>query len=152
MSEAIASPRTQKLEKAMTTPVPITDVLAVQDLLARYCWYIDENRGEDWANLYTEDGIFEGTRPEPVCGRAALTQVAPTLWAHSQGKLRHQYGNLYLERGDDENQLVARFYNQVSNWAEGGKLFMLALSTATLVRGDPGAPWRIKRNTIVVVR
>jgi bifunctional aromatase (cyclase/dehydratase) len=133
----------------MTAPVAMEDMLAVQDLLGRYCWHLDEGRGEAWADLYTDDGIFEGTRPEPVCGRAALSRVAPELWARTQGKMRHQYGNLYLEQGADANTLVARFYNQLSNWADGGKLFMLALSTATLVRSAPGEPWRIQRNSIV---
>jgi hypothetical protein len=133
----------------MSQPVEMGDVLAVQDLLGRYCWYIDEGEGPAWADLYTEDGIFEGTRPEPVCGRAALTQVPIELRQRTQGKMRHQYANLYIERGADENSLIARFYNQLNNWADGGKPFMLALSTATLVRAAPGAPWRIQRNTIV---
>jgi bifunctional aromatase (cyclase/dehydratase) len=133
----------------MTTPVAMEDVLAVQDLLGRYCWHLDEGRGEAWAELYTEDGVFEGTRPEPVCGRAALSRVAPELHARTHGKMRHQYGNLWIERGADENTLVARFYNQLSNWTDGGKLFMLALSTATLVRAAPEEPWRIQRNSIV---
>jgi hypothetical protein len=133
----------------MTQPVSIEDTLAIQDLLGRYCWYVDEGMADEWAGLYTEDGIFEGTRPQPVCGRAALAEVPRQVKAHGQGKIRHQYGNLYIEPGADENTLVARFYNQLSSWDGGGKLTMLAISTATLVRAAKGQPWRIKRNTIV---
>jgi bifunctional aromatase (cyclase/dehydratase) len=133
----------------MTAPVAMEDMFAVQDLLGRYCWHLDEGRGEAWADLYTDDGIFEGTRPEPVCGRAALSRVPPELRERTRGKMRHLYGNLYVEQGPDANTLIARFYNQLSNWADGGKLFMLALSTATLVRSAPGEPWRIQRNSIV---
>jgi hypothetical protein len=144
------------LESRMSPPsapgqVPVEDVLAVQDLLGRYCWYVDENRGADWAALYTEDGVFEGTRPEPVTGRAALAQVPAGLHAHFEGRMRHQWGNLYLERGDDDNHLIARFYNQISVWRDGGSLMMLAVSTASLVRSDAAAPWRIKRNSIVTL-
>jgi hypothetical protein len=130
--------------------VPVEDVLAVQDLLGRYCWYVDENRGEDWAALYTEDGVFEGTRPEPVIGRAALAQVPAGIHQHFEGRMRHQWSNLYLERGDGDH-LIARFYNQISVWRQGGSLMMLALSTARLVRADASAPWRIERNTIVTL-
>jgi hypothetical protein len=137
----------------MSDRVPLDDVLAVQDLLGRYCWFLDEGRGEDWAALYTEDGVFEGTRPQPVIGRTALATVPPELRERGQGKLRHQYGNLYLERGADDNTLVARFYNQLSHWSgSGGQLFMLAVSTAILVRAGPDAAWRIRRNTIVPLR
>src|SRR6516165_1480051 len=104
--------------------IAIDDVLAVQDLLGRYCWYLDEGRGEQWAGLYTDDGIFEGTRPTPVVGRAALSKVPPELKERGQGRMRHQYGNLYLERGANESTLVARFYNQLTAWSgEGGQLF-----------------------------
>jgi hypothetical protein len=130
--------------------IPVEDVLAVQDLLGRYCWYVDENQGEEWAALYTEDGVFEGTRPEPVIGRAALAQVPPGLHKHFEGRMRHQWGNLYLERGDDDS-LIARFYNQISVWRDGGSLLMLAVSTARLVRAGADAPWRIERNTIVTL-
>jgi hypothetical protein len=137
----------------MSKPVPMEDVLAVQDALGRYCWYVDSNKGEEWADLYTEDGIFEGTRPEPVIGRAALTQVPASIWNGFQGKMRHQYGNLFVEYGAGDNELVARFYNQVSVWGDGGgKLIMLAVSTATLVRTGAGQPWKIKRNTIELLR
>jgi hypothetical protein len=131
--------------------VPVQDLLAVQDLLGRYCWYIDEGRGTDWALLFTEDGVFAGTRPEPVVGRAALAEVPQQNYAMLKGKMRHAYGNLYVERGEDDT-LVARFYNQVTIWEDGAKPLMLAISTATLVRGDDDIPWRIKRNDITTLR
>ena len=136
----------------MSKPVSIEDTLAVQDLLGRYCWYVDENRAEEWADLYTEDGEFAGTSPEPLRGRDALMNVPRGLWASGQGKMRHQYGNLYIEHGEDDNRLVARFYNQISTWGEGARLTALALSTAQLVRTGPGAPWKIRRNEVVFAR
>jgi hypothetical protein len=137
----------------MTLRVSIDDFLEVQDMLGRYCWSIDGNQGEEWASLYTDDGIFEGTRPAPVIGRAALAEVPGQLHSHFQGRMRHQFGNLVVDRCEDSNQLVARFYNQVSLWGgDGSKLMMMALSTAKLVRKGPGAPWKIERNTIEVLK
>jgi hypothetical protein len=133
---------------ATIKPVPVEDFLAVQELVARYCWYVDENRGADWAALYTDDGIFEGTRPEPVIGRAALEKVPGELNGYFNGRLRHQASNLYVEHGTEPGTLVARFYNQIAKWDQGLKPLMLGVSTATLVRDQPGGPWLIKRNTI----
>jgi hypothetical protein len=133
----------------MPDQIPVEDIQAIQDLLGRYCWYVDENRGEEWASLYTEDGVFEGTRPQPVCGHDALTQVPTGIAQQFEGRMRHQWSNLYLERGDDDHVIVARFYNQVGIWRDGYKPVMLARSTATLVRAGISMPWRIQRNTIV---
>jgi hypothetical protein len=133
--------------------IPMQDILAVQDLLARYCWHIDEGQGAEWAALYTQDGVFEGTRPEPVVGRKALREVPTQNWLRMEGRMRHQVTNLYVDRGEHENELVARFYNQLSVWkGNGGMLLMLALSTARLVREDTGAPWRIRHNSVVVLK
>lgn len=137
----------------MSEPVSTGDILAAHDLVARYCWYVDENRGDDWAALYTEDGVFEGSRPEPVRGRAALAEVPGGIHALYDGKMRHLYGNLYVEHGADANTLTARFYNQVSVWDNGGgTLHVLSVNTASLVRADAAAPWRIRRNSVVVLR
>jgi ketosteroid isomerase-like protein len=138
----------RRTERRVSDQIPVEDVLAVQDLLGRYCWYVDENRGEDWASLYTEDGVFEGTWPDPVCGRAALAGVPAGIHQQFGGRMRHQWGNLQLDRGGDHS-LVERFYNQISIWRDGGSLVMMALSTARLVRTEADAPWRIQRNTIV---
>jgi hypothetical protein len=132
--------------------VAVADVLAVQDLLARYCWLIDEGRGEDWADLFTEDGVFEGTRPDPVIGRAALREVPEQNYGMFQGRMRHWYGNLSVEPGAEAGTLVARFYNQITVWDDGGKPLMLAISTATLVPGAGDLPWRIRRNSVSVLR
>lgn len=126
--------------------LPIEDRLAVQDLLARYGWYVDENRGDDWAALYASDGIFEGTRPAPVVGTADLRKVPGELTERFGGRLRHQISNLYVEAGEDSDDAVAHFYTQVGQWNEGYTPVMLAVSRAILRRID--GVWRIQRNTI----
>jgi hypothetical protein len=130
-------------------PVEVRDILDIQDLLARYCFYFDENRFEDWARLYTEDGVFEGLG-QTVKGRAALEEIPKATFATSGGSVRHQYGNLMLEHGLDDNDVTARFYNQVIDWSDGGKLSLLAICTAQLVRTKEG--WKIRRNTMDVKR
>jgi hypothetical protein len=127
----------------MYKTVSVEDNLAIQDLLGRYCWYFDENRFEEWAALYTADGIFEGFGPS-VQGTAALQEIPKATYATSKGNVRHLYSNLYLEHTIDDNAVVARYYSQVSDWSQGGKLSMMVLCTADLVRTTAG--WRIRRN------
>jgi hypothetical protein len=138
----------------MNKPVSLDDANAINDLLARYCWYFDEGRGEEWAGLYAEDGVLEGSRPEPVRGRAALASIAADSYARFGGRLRHHHGNVYLEYGEDVNAVIARFYNQVSTWTGGGGgvLLMMAISTATLVRSGRDGSWRIRKNSVVMLR
>src|SRR5581483_1456418 len=51
----------------------------IRDLLARYTWYFDTGRGEDWASLFTDDGqLVVGDGP-PVAGRAALEEMAANV-------------------------------------------------------------------------
>lgn len=127
----------------------LSNLLVVQELLARYCWYVDEGRGAEWAALYTDDGVFEGTRPEPVCGRAALAEVPVQLQEQFGGRLRHQFSNLYLEPSEDQNALIAKYYNQIGTWDGGPKLLMLAVTTASLIREGADSPWLIERVTVV---
>lgn len=126
----------------MSKTVSIEDNLAIQDLLGRYCWYFDDNHADEWAALYTEDGVFDAG-PAPVQGTAALRELPQRTAASLNGALRHQVGNLYLEQ-EDADRITARYYNQVTNWSEGGKLAMLALCTVDLVRTADG--WKIRRN------
>lgn len=38
----------------------VESLLQIADLRARYCHLLDEARWDDFANLFTEDGVFEG--------------------------------------------------------------------------------------------
>jgi hypothetical protein len=133
--------------------VQIEDRLAVEDLLARYCWFVDENRGKEWAALFVEDGILEGVSPQPIAGRAALEGFPGQVHAGNGGSIRHQFGNLYIDPGPGQQTLTAHFYNQITFWdGDGTRLRSLALSTATIVRAGANGPWRIARNSVRLVK
>ncbi|WP_234425673.1 nuclear transport factor 2 family protein, partial [Streptomyces kebangsaanensis] len=45
----------------------------VQDFYARQMRLLDEGRAEEWAETFTEDGVFEqNVKPEPWRGRAEI--------------------------------------------------------------------------------
>jgi hypothetical protein len=131
---------------AMAGMVRSEDLLAISDLIARYCWHVDQGNADEWVTLWTSDGTFIGAGPEPVVGRDALKGVVEHV---VRSKMRHQYGNLHCDYLDDEDTVRARYYNQISQWQDGGSLMCIALTELILVRTPDG--WRIKLNTSSVV-
>jgi len=51
------------------------DLEEIRKLLARYCFAVDERDADGWADLFTEDGVFNGILGEPLVGREALRQI-----------------------------------------------------------------------------
>ena len=126
--------------------VTTDDHVAISDLLGRYCWAVDNGRGEDWAALWTEDGVLTGAEPQPVVGRAALTQNPYRAYAAFGGTMRHLLGNLHCDYGATRDVVHARFYNWVSTWKDGGVPVSMAVCEAVFVRHGDG--WLIQSNHI----
>lgn len=125
--------------------VSTDDYVAIADHFGRYCFLIDTGQAEEWAALYTEDGVFEGSAtPAPLAGRAALTAFAQATYANAKGRMRHTAGNLNCVYGASRDEVKAKLYNNVDTWAPGGQP-VLAVCEITLVRAGDG--WRIKRNS-----
>jgi bifunctional aromatase (cyclase/dehydratase) len=134
-------------EVGLTKGVSIADHVAISDLLGRYCWHVDNGHAEEWADLWTEDGVYSGSKPEPVVGREALKAVPRGSFEGSNGgKTRHLIANLYCDYIDNNDVIRARYYNFVSNWETQGRCVVMALCEVILVRGDSG--WKIKRSDV----
>ncbi len=129
-------------------PVSTDDFVAICDLLGRYNWSVDEGDGESWASLFTPDGVFAGTKPEPIVGREALSQLATGSGAVN-GPIRHQLANLCCDYAQSRDAITARYYNCVSHWADEGKFLVLSLVTTRFVRD--GAGWLIERSDNVLL-
>lgn len=129
-------------------PISTDDYVAISDHLARYCWAVDEGDEDGWVGLWAEDGVFTGVTPEPVVGREALRQVVRMSQASGPGKTRHMVANLACDYQDGKDVVLARYYNFVTNWADGGRLQVMALSKVVLQRGGPSESggWLIRRN------
>ncbi len=125
----------------------VEDWCAVQDFWGRYCWLVDEGKGDDWAAMWTEDGTFSGVAPEPIVGRELLRRIPIGAYAdYGGGQMRHLFGNLTCEYGENRDVVVARLYNYVTVWgsAPSAGHFVMALCEATLVRA--GGDWKLARN------
>lgn len=129
-------------------PVSTDDFCSVSDFFGRYCWLVDAGDEEGWAALWTEDGVFAGVLPDPVVGREALKAIPRNAFASSGGKLRHHVGSLNCDYdGAGRDVVIARYYNLVTNWMNGGAFTCLAASTVRLLRH--GDSWLIARSDSV---
>jgi SnoaL-like domain len=125
-------------------PVTPSDYAAISDLLARYCWLIDEGDAEAWLALWADGGVFTGVSPEPFVGREALRAVVTMAQALGPGMMRHMVTNLACDYVDGEDRVLAAYYNLVTRWNDGAQIALLALSRVQLVRS--GSSWLIARN------
>jgi ketosteroid isomerase-like protein len=121
-------------------PVKAQDSYAIQDLLARYCWFFDEGDADGYASLWTDDGELTGFG-DPVRGLPALRKLLERSYADSKGKLRHVLTALTMSYGRDPDSVTAKGYNVVIRWESGGQLLFNVKETFELRRTDTG--WRL---------
>jgi hypothetical protein len=117
-------------------PVKAEDYAAISDLIGRYCWHVDHGEEDEWADLWTEDGVFSGPMPDDVAGRDTLKLIVRNVGLNPSGTMRHLSGNLSCAYVSDD-VVSARYYNQVTLWSDvKGELMVMTESVATIVRRD----------------
>jgi len=72
---------------------PREDYGEIRTLLAKYCFAIDERDAVTWAELFTEDGVFDRGLGDPVRGRDSLREFVEIL----PSDLRHLTVNEIIE-------------------------------------------------------
>jgi len=90
--------------------------LTIHELIAEYSHHVDNYRVEEWADMFLEDGKILGFEPGVHGPDGFYKQVR---WL-KKGKMefRHNITNIYLESESTNEQVVARAYGLVSDWAE----------------------------------
>jgi len=63
-------------------PTAVEDKDAIRELMAEYCFRLDDGRYDEMAALFTEDGTWE-TAFGPATGRAAIAALARDLRARA---------------------------------------------------------------------
>jgi len=53
----------------------LADKEEIRELISRYCLYVDAGRGEEWAGLFTEDGVLDSPVMGRFEGRAKLLEM-----------------------------------------------------------------------------
>ena len=96
-----------------------SDILAIQQLHARYCQFVDDRRFEDIAALFCQDGVWEA-RPLRFAGRAEIASGFEQIEPPEPGMVKHLTFNPVVDGAGDE----------VRAWADA-----IALTV-----GEPGEP------------
>lgn len=94
--------------------------LDVQELLGRYSHFLDHDRGECWADLFTTDGVFECADGKRLEGPAALATLPGLVQAKGRAAWRHLITAIVIERGDMRKGLVVRAYGPVLDMDNSG--------------------------------
>ncbi len=96
--------------------ISLQNRLIIHELIAEYSHHVDNYRGDDWANLFVEEGKLTGI-PNPIIGRQAFVDKAREL-QQGDKEYRHSISNVYLEPGATDEHAVVRAYGLVSDWAK----------------------------------
>ncbi|MFJ6523254.1 nuclear transport factor 2 family protein [Streptomyces filamentosus] len=116
----------------------------VQDFYARQMRLLDEGRAEEWAETFTEDGVFtQNVKPEPWRGRAEIAarmRVGLDRLAARPVTRRHWLGMLIVDEGEEPGTWRCRFYALVFEIPDGGdpRPHLSAPGEDLLVRGEDG--------------
>ena len=119
-----------------SSQLDVADRLDIQDLFARYCFLIDEDRGEEWAALFARDAVFDVPGLVRLEGREQIRTMVEMVAAQSRGRWRHQLTNILAEPGGDANVAAVRMSGLVTDWSGGGAVSTFSDYSGTLRKVD----------------
>lgn len=94
--------------------------LDIRELLNRYCHYIDHDKGDAWASLFTPNGVFECDAGIRLEGRDQLRTLPGMIQRKGDGKLRHQITNILVDHSANAKEMQVSAYGMVMDWRKGG--------------------------------
>jgi len=125
--------------------VSFEDAVAITDLIARYCYYVDFGFADEWASLFTEDGEMLGLGGD-LKGHQQLRKLPIMAVKTNNGTSRHQLTNLVLDYGVTKDEVRMHCSGLMTRWDNGGGLINFAEYDSQLVRVD-GA-WKLKKHVV----
>ncbi len=130
----------------MDKPISVADYVAIQNILGKYQWLVDEGDADGWASLFTEDGVFASAfLTDHPTGHAQLKATVKETERMFGDRMRHLMGSCFMEYGATTDHVHVKYYSLVTTWKkdEGPRFFCFALYTTDLVQRDDG--WKITR-------
>ena len=121
----------------------LEDKEAIRDLMSAYCFHLDNGEFQEFAALFTDDGIFESGPLGKLCGRKAIHDfIAAHVPRAGEGPARkHCTMNHVIRVNGDEAH--ADSYIVVLREAEAGIIASLAGRYEDQLVRD-GGQWRFK--------
>ncbi|WP_020497292.1 nuclear transport factor 2 family protein [Sciscionella marina] len=125
--------------------------LRVQSFYAWQMQLLDSGKVEDWADTFTEDGVFDAAGlPKPVSGRERIREGARRAAedrVNSGVTHRHWLGMLTLERRADD-AVFARSYALVIETLRGGIPTLHRSTVCEDVLVSNGSGWLIQKRLV----
>lgn len=121
------------------------DTIAIQQLAAAYCHLIDEGDGERFADLFTEDGVFEIVDLVTASGREELAGNA-VMFPEAIAGGRHIVQNVWID--GDGDAATMRCYLSAVRAGERPEAIQTGRYVDEVVR--TGAGWRFARRTLTL--
>ncbi|MGW6458108.1 nuclear transport factor 2 family protein [Streptomyces sp. NPDC055078] len=124
----------------------------VQQFYAHHMHLLDAGDGAGWAGTFTEDGSFAPpSKPEPVVGRAALTEGVNRAAAGlaEAGETHRHLLSMVRVLPHEDGALSVRSYAQIIATPKGGspRLHLMCVCDDVLVRVDGELKVRERRVT-----
>ncbi|MFE0423256.1 nuclear transport factor 2 family protein [Streptomyces sp. NPDC058953] len=107
----------------VATPVDGDTYAGILQFYAEHMQFLDERAAQEWADGFTEDGVFEqNVKPEPWRGRSVIAERMRAGMERLAGRdvqRRHWFGMVACDRRSDDT-VVTRYYAQVIETPRGG--------------------------------
>jgi uncharacterized protein (TIGR02246 family) len=128
--------------------VSVEDVVAIEQLNARYAHATDQGDGERFAACFGEDGVFVSSKLGEIRGLAALAEFARNAASQPGAAARcHWISSVLAERSDD--QVTSRCYAMVVEGGAQPRIVASVIYEDLLNQSDLG--WRFLRRTVRIL-
>ncbi|MGV3770158.1 MAG: nuclear transport factor 2 family protein [Sphingobium phenoxybenzoativorans] len=102
--------------------VDLQTKMEVQELVSRFCHFLDHNNAQEWTRLFTTDCHLDAGSVGIFNGRAAIIGIPELVYAKSAGNWRHHLSNVMIDRTGNARELEIHAYCLVTDWSKKGAL------------------------------
>lgn len=130
----------------------VEDMLAIQQVIARYSYTFDVGDANGWANLFTEDGVWEDYNAKPsyaVKGHAELREFAAMRYRQKTPGLvyfHHQSGVLFDELTENTAKTRVMVIITIHKPPDPPHIIITAIYTDKWIKTSKG--WLFKHRVI----
>ena len=152
-------PKRLKMATADNSGIPnddpeyMADRQAVINKVTAYSFLIDEQRWDEWANLFADDVTFEVTGPIlgtlRIFGRDSFISFTHERYPESAATRRHTMGNMHVAF-QSKDEAIVRTYMLISTVPYADKLDVLTTGTYNVELKKRDGKWTITRFYIEV--
>ncbi|MFF3505755.1 nuclear transport factor 2 family protein [Streptomyces sp. NPDC003247] len=135
----------------ISQPVDGETYARILQFYAQQMQLLDERAAEEWAEGFTEDGVFaQNVKPEPWAGRAVIAarmRAGMDRLATRDVQRRHWFGMVAADR-QDAGTVLTRYYAMVFETPNGGRATTYLSTTGEDVLVLQDDQWRIRHRLI----